>query len=57
VNIQIFVCADEVVTGANNETELQRSVIEWASACREKGMENNAGRIKQCILQKEYRKD
>jgi hypothetical protein len=44
--IEIFVCADDVVIGANKKTELQWAVIEWASACREKGMESNARKNK-----------
>jgi hypothetical protein len=31
---------------ANSEAELQREVIEWASACREGGMEINASKSK-----------
>jgi hypothetical protein len=33
--------ADGTVTTANNEGEVQREVIDWASACREGGRNVN----------------
>jgi hypothetical protein len=50
------VCADDVVIGANKETELQRAVIEWASACREKVMENTARKNKTMHITKGIQK-
>jgi hypothetical protein len=47
------VLAIGIVIMANNDGEWQRTVIEWASACRERGMEINASKSeKKCILQK-----
>lgn len=44
---------DDTVVMAN-EGELQRAVIEWASACREKERcKSTQERVKQWILQKE----
>jgi hypothetical protein len=50
------VCADDVVTGANSKTELQCTVIEWASVCREKGMESNARKNKTLSITKGIQK-
>ena len=37
-------CVPMTVTMANGEAELQRAMIKWASACRERGMEINASK-------------
>jgi hypothetical protein len=41
VYIQALVYANNLAITAHNKGELQRAVTEWASACRERGMEIN----------------
>ena len=50
MGIQALVHADGIVIMANNNGEWQWAATEWASACRERGMEINA-RVKKCVLQ------
>jgi hypothetical protein len=44
--IQVLMCADDILIIANSEAELQRAVIEWASACTEREIEINASKSK-----------
>jgi hypothetical protein len=47
---QALVHANSIVIMANNNGEWQWAVTEWASACRERGMEINASKSeKMCI--------
>jgi hypothetical protein len=46
VHIQALVYANNIAIMANKKGELQRAVTEWASACRETGMEINISKSK-----------
>jgi hypothetical protein len=52
MDIQALAHADGTVIMANNNGEWQWAVIEWASACRDRGMDMNASKSeKMCITQ------
>ena len=51
-DIQALVHADGIVITANNNGEWQWAVTEWASACRERGMEINARKSEKMSITK-----